>query len=146
MTPEQLRKFKTRAKVYKMTLQDYANWLLLFESDPEHLAPRHLTNLRKIEKGETLTIDDIPRDNIPPPLTAQQYFDRLSDYDEQMVPQNLETTGLQMPANYGDYSTFETPRNLKHLDDSDHDDKLCRYSHRDTIDRTRPKISHEWDN
>jgi len=146
MTPQQIQKFKEKAKIYKMTLQDYINWLTMFIDDPDALPPKHLSNLLKLRGGQSLTKDDIPRDQIPYPLTAQQYFEKVSTIDDQLLPQNLDTAGVQIPANYMEYSQFDSPRNLKHLDDYNHIEKLKKYEHKESIDQVTPKISHEWNN
>jgi hypothetical protein len=146
MTPKQIQKFKEKAKIYKMTLQDYINWLTLFIDDPDALPPKHLSNLLKLRAGQPLTNDDVPRDQVPYPLTAQQYFEKISSIDYQLLPQNLDTAGVQIPANYMEYSQFDSPRNLKHLDDYNHIEKLNKYNHKESIDQVTPKISHEWNN
>jgi len=146
MTSRQLQKFKEKAKISNMTVQDYINWLSLFIDEPDTLLPRHLANLHKIQRGLPLTLNDLPRAEPIQPLSAQQYFDNLSTVDDQMIPQNLDTAGLQLPANYRDYSQFETPKNLKHLDDYNHEEKLKKYQHRRAIKMTQPQISYDWNN
>ena len=146
MTDEQRRKFKLKAKVYKMTVQDYINWLSLFEDEQELLSPRDLLNLQKLLKGMSLTDTDVPREEIPPPLTAEQYFDQLYALDSQLNPQNTDTAGLQLPANYMNYSQYENPRNLKHLDEHDQMEALHKYQNREVLDKTQWKISHDYHN
>lgn len=148
MTPQELRQFKLNAKVYKMTLQDYKNWLIQFEDQSEQdlLAPQHFANLQKLLKGLPLTDDDVPREDVPPPLTAEQYFDQLYQLDAQLNPRNAETAGLQLPANYLEYSQYDNPRNLKHLDDRDQLESLHKYQKRETLDQTQWKISHDYRN
>lgn len=142
MTPEQLQKFKTKAKFDHMTVQDYVNWLYLHnnESDLENLTLRHLINLRKLLKGIPLTLNDIPRDIDPRPLTAQEYFDRLYLMDDSMLPRNTDTAGLQIPANYVNYPQFYPPKNLKHLNDPENDildEKINKYLNRDVLDKMK---------
>jgi hypothetical protein len=146
MTPSQVRRFMYRANFDQMTLQDYINWLTLFEEEPDELSARHLSNLHKMRKGIPLTRQDIPRDQIPPPLTAQDYFAQMSLIDQQNSPRNLDTGGLQLPSNYMDYSSFDTPKNLKHLENKDHDLELEKYEKRETLKQTRPRIEHNWNN
>lgn len=146
MTDQQVRKFKLRAKIYKMTLQDYINWLFLFEDEQDLLPQRHFANLQKLLKGLTLTQNDIPRDQVPPPMTAQEYYHQMYTLDEQLNPRDPNTAGIQIPANYMEYSEFEKPKNLKHLDDSDHLLDLHKYENREVILKTRPKIEHDWNN
>lgn len=145
MTERERKYFKESAKIYKMTLQDYINWLNLYIDEQSVLPTRHLLNLQKIIKGIPITRDDIPRDLIPPPLTAQEYFQKISQIDDQMVPKNNDTAGPQIPANYMEYSQFELPRNLKHLDNRTLDDKLYKYDYRQSVPETRPIISHEYE-
>jgi hypothetical protein len=144
MTDEQRRKFKLKAKVYKMTLQDYINWLRLFEDEQDLLSPRDLANLQKLLKGIHLKDEDVPRENIPPPLTAEQYFNQLYMLDAQLNPQNADTAGLQLPANYTEYSQYDNPRNLKHLDDHNQLEMLSKYQNREVLDKTQWKISHDY--
>lgn len=146
MTPDQIQKFKTKAKVYKMTLQDYINWLTLFKEDPQDLTPRNYANLQKLVRGLPMSLNDVPRESVPPPLTAEQYFEQISMMDERLHPRNTNTGGLQIPANYMDYSTFEAPRVLKHLNEYDQKTDLNKYQHREAIFNTRPAISHGMDN
>lgn len=58
MSPEQIIKFKKRAKLEKMTLGDYKNWLTLFKHDQESLPNRHLANFQRLMMGQI--IYDIP--------------------------------------------------------------------------------------
>jgi hypothetical protein len=146
MTDDQRYKFKYHSKVYKMTLQDYINWLWLYADNPEVLPQRHLFNLRKLEKGMPLTDSDVPRDNIPPPMTAEEYFYQMSKLDSRLEPRNLDTAGVQIPANYGDYAQFVNPKNLKHLNEFNHDEDLLKYQNRETLEETMPQISHGWNN
>lgn len=146
MTPRQLMRFKAHAKVHKMTLQDYINWLLLFEDDQNNLSPRHLVNLQKILQGRALTLEDIPRETLPSPMTAQEYFQKIANFDDRAMPRNMNTGGLQMPSNYGNYAQFETPRVLKHLNEQDPLLDLYKYNSRDAIEQTRPEISYSFDN
>lgn len=146
MTPQQLMWFKGKAKVYKMTLQDYINWLMLFEEDPGQLAPRHLANLQKLLQGRSLTVDEVPRDRIPAPMNAQDYFQQIAQLDDQIIPRNTDTGGLQVPYNVQDYAQFESPRQMKHLNEQNPALGLYKYQHRDAIEQTRPKISHLYDN
>jgi hypothetical protein len=148
LTSDQIRKFKFRAKVYKMTSQDYVNWLHLFEDkdDQNLLAPRHLANLQRLLKGIPITDADVPREEIPPPMTSEQYFNQLYQLDTQLNPQNSDMAGVQLPANYFEYSQFDNPRNLKHLDDYNHKESLNKYQNREVLNTTQWKISHDYKN
>jgi hypothetical protein len=149
MTDRQLQKFKQKAKFQKMTVQDYVNWLNLFEQDLDQLAPRHLNNYLKIKKGIRLEPNDIPRDRVPPPMNAQDYFNQLYTLDDQVniySPEVSDTTGLQIPANYSDYSRFTAPQNLKHLNNrnSSLDQELKKENNRGVLQTLQTKISHDW--
>lgn len=58
MTPAQIIKFKNKAKVEKMTIGDYKNWLMLFKYDQENLPRYHLPNFQRLMMGQP--IYDIP--------------------------------------------------------------------------------------
>ena len=150
MTDRQLYKFKVNAKFDKMTVQDYINWLVLFEDDLDQLSPRHLNNFLKLKKGIKITLNDIPRDKLPPPMTAQTYFNELYLLDDQInlySPQVSDTAGLQIPANYSDYSHFSAPQNLKHLINPAPtlDQTLIKHDNREVLQTLQPKIAHDWD-
>lgn len=150
MTDRQLQKFKLRAKFDKMTVQDYVNWLMLFEDEPDQLAPRHLNNLFKILKGVKITLNDIPRDRIPPPMTAQDYFTQLYTLDDQIniySPAVSDTAGLQIPANYSNYSTFQAPQNLKHLSARPLtlDEEIAKDNNQPVLQLLQPQPSNIWD-
>jgi hypothetical protein len=149
MSDRQLQKFKLKAKFDKMTVQDYVNWLMLFEDDLEALAPRHLNNFIKLKKGIKLTLNDIPRDKIPPPMTAQDYFTQLYTLDDQIniySPQVSNVAGLQIPANYSDYSEFGPPQNLKHLlvRPLTLDQELTKSNNKGVLQTLQTKISNDW--
>jgi hypothetical protein len=150
MTDRQIWKFKFKANFDKMTVQDYYNWLMLFEEDPEKLAPRHLNNLNKLLQGEKLTLNDVPRERLPPPLTAQDYFTQLYTLDDQVniyTPQISSTTGLQIPANYTDYADFAPAQNLKHLNvrPLTMRQEIEKVGNRSVLESLQPQISHDWD-
>lgn len=69
LNPRQIIKFKYRARLSKMTFQDYRNWLSVFQNDTESLYqkfPEHLPNYEKYIE-EKLTIgdfNDIKRDDL----------------------------------------------------------------------------------
>jgi hypothetical protein len=63
-----------------MTLQDYVNWLLLYENQQEYLSIEHVKNIKKILRGEQLVYIAgrlPPPTKISPPLTSSDYFDNL---------------------------------------------------------------------
>ena len=60
LTNKQLQKFKLKAKIDKMTLQDYVNWVILFDENIQDLPQIHHKNLNKIKNGIRLLFNDIP--------------------------------------------------------------------------------------
>lgn len=150
MTARQVQKFKLNAKFDKMTLQDYVNWLMLFSEDLDQLAPRNLNNFIKLKKGIKITLNDIPRDKIPPPMNAEDYFTQLYMLDDQVniyAPQVSDTAGIQIPANYSNYSSFAAPQNLKHLVSRANtlDQELTKDNHKGILQSVQSKISHDWE-
>ena len=149
MTERQIRKFKDKAKFGKMTVQDYVNWLTLFDDNLDELSPRHLNNFIKVKRGIKLVLNDIPSDRSPPPMTAQDYFTKLYSLDDQIniyAPQISETSGLQIPANYSNYSQFVAPQNLKHLNNRNLtlDAELEKEDNRAVLRTLQPKISNDY--
>ena len=64
MTPAQKLKFKKRAKLSKMTLKDYTNWLSMFKNDLDDLAlnhPAHTKNFEKFLAGKQITTKDFSK-------------------------------------------------------------------------------------
>lgn len=94
-----------------MTLQDYVNWLQCFVGKEDELSYNHLVNLEKLLEGRELKYQEgvlPPPAKVSPPLTSQEYFDRLYNEDGEInlaAPLN-STRGALMAANYGDYSEF----------------------------------------
>lgn len=76
MTGRQMMKFKKYAKIDKMTILDYVNWLVLFVNEPEELNNHHRQNLYKIKNGIQLTENDIPHESNYP-KTASEYYQQL---------------------------------------------------------------------
>ncbi len=149
LTDRQVQKFKYKANFDKMTVQDYYNWLMLFEDEPEKLAPRHLYNLKQIQKGIRLELKDVPRERLPPPLSAQDYFDQLYTFDDRIhmyTPQISDTTGLQIPSNFTEYSEFAPVKNLKHLNvrPLTMEQEIDKLKSRQVLESVQPQISHEW--
>lgn len=91
-----------------MTLQDYINWLWLYEKTPDNLTKDHRKNFEALKRGMVLSYSDIPSSKKSPPLNSQQYFDKLYDLSGQVnwrLPLNMDTNGL-LGYNYTDYSEF----------------------------------------
>ena len=81
MTDRQLSKFKTKAKFNKMTLQDYVNWLQLFETESGQLNNFNRQNLIKIQNGNRLIIDDIPKTAINPDQIETKYNEQVYELE-----------------------------------------------------------------
>lgn len=114
MTLEQQIKFRNRAKVHKMTVRDYENWLLMFKSDKQNLEQEHRENLSRLLRGDRLSSDDIPVKKYPVPPSAENRFNEKMGWDVTQVV-NSETAGTVHAANYGDFDDFMPPKDLKHL-------------------------------
>lgn len=105
---------ETDRKIFKityprnMTLQDYINWLWLYKEDPDDLTIEHRKNFEAIKKGIHITYADKPSAKEAPPLTSEQYFEKMYDLAGQVnwrTPLNMDTNGL-VGYNYNDYSEF----------------------------------------
>lgn len=92
-----------------MTLQDYANWLFLWEHQSDALTLDHLTNFQKLKNNVDLQF----REGICPPssrqmipLSPEEYFQKLYNKDNKpniATPLNMsEILGF----NYGQYDDF----------------------------------------
>ena len=91
-----------------MTLQDYINWLWLYKNDNSGLTIDHRKNLESLKKGIPLKYSDKPTTKEAPPLTAENYFDKMYSVAGSInwsTPLNMDTQGL-MGYNYGEYSEF----------------------------------------
>lgn len=115
MTPEQKLKFKARAKFANMTLQDYINWLTLYKDDQHNLTKHNRQNLRRMLRGDILTVSDIPKDSNKIPSTAAQHYQKLTG-DTNIDMTQPETTDVSINAsNYDAYDQYMPPKNLKHM-------------------------------
>lgn len=113
MTPEQKLKFKSRAKFNNMTLQDYTNWLTLYKEDQHNLSKHNRQNLKRMLRGDTLTVADIPRDTHKIHPTAAQGYQQLTGETQQTQPDTTDS-GIHA-ANYEDFDQYMPPKNLKHM-------------------------------
>lgn len=87
MTAEQLVRFQRKAKLDKMTIADYENWLLTFKSRPELLQAFHRGNLRILTRGGHLTDTDMPAVSKVPPGAQQEYLRLIGEGTIQNIPQ-----------------------------------------------------------
>jgi len=119
MTKKEKTIFKNTSNYDNFTIQDYKNWLELYNKDYYLLSDEHLINLRKVMRGEPLALRDIPTGGLRPPLTSQKYFaemyDRLGEMEQIVSPINSSTTGAQVGYNYNEYSDFSPPNALPQL-------------------------------
>jgi hypothetical protein len=70
-----------------MTLQDYINWLYCFVGKEDELPYNHLKNLEKMKMGKKLVYEEgvlPPPAYYYPPLTSEDYFDKMYNNDEQL--------------------------------------------------------------
>lgn len=91
-----------------MTLQDYINWLWLYDETPDNLTEDHRKNFEALKRGMVLSYSDMPSSKNSPPLNSQQYFDKLYDLSGKVnwrLPLNMDTNGL-LGYNFTDYSEF----------------------------------------
>jgi hypothetical protein len=119
MTDKERSIFKTMQNYDNFTIQDYKNWLSLYENDYFQLSDEHLINLRKMRRGEPLSLRDIPSSRIYPPMESQKYYaemyDKLTNSEQIVAPINSSTTGIQVGYNYKDYSDLSQPNALPQL-------------------------------
>lgn len=76
MTMRQLNKFKKHAKFDKMTVNDYTNWLMLFND--HQLSPFNQKNLLKLRKGHKLCESDLPIHKLTP-NNGSEYYNEMID-------------------------------------------------------------------
>lgn len=81
MTIRQLDKFKRKAKLNNMTLQDYVNWLQLFNADSSQLNAIHRQNLIKLQKGIRLIISDLPKSATHEKLASNDYNEQIYELE-----------------------------------------------------------------
>lgn len=113
MTAAQILRFKTKANLGKMTVEDYENWLMLFTQHLNDLEKRHRDKLRILLKGGRLTVLDLPDGKEPsPPLSAEAMFNAKYLVTNSPAP---DTTGPQYAYNFDDFGAYSQPNNLKHM-------------------------------
>ena len=153
MTLAQRTKFRNRAKIHKMTVLDYENWLLLFREDPQTLDPVHRKRLRMLQRGDRLRATDIP-DPAPkevPPTAETRFNTKFRGLIENDGP--LETADdshdssrkvLLHAANHTEYDHYMPPKSLKHLSILNPDEHK-KYGN-SFLQLIRPKISTKEEN
>jgi hypothetical protein len=111
-----------------MTVQDYKNWLLLYQKDYYLLNDENLLNLRNLLRGEMLFLRDIPdgptgginnTTSYDNNNNVQKYYARMYDQlartDQILAPIHSAVGGGGGPGgkevgyNYNDYSEFAAP-------------------------------------
>ncbi len=125
MTPEQVQKFKLKAKFEKMTVDDYTNWLNLFSDAPQQLTPFHRANLRIIARGGKLTRSDMPAYAPIPSQSNQEYLDKISRGDmNKNIPQPEYAGYLPYNIDQAIETNIDSTRDLRHMDFINPDEPL----------------------
>jgi hypothetical protein len=132
MTAEELRRFKRMAIFDNFTVQDYKNWLLLYQKDYYLLNDENLLNLRNLLRGEMLFLRDIPSgptgglpmdntNNTNQMNNTQKYYARMYDQlartEQILAPVHSAVGGgtgagrarQEVGYNYNEYSEFVAP-------------------------------------
>ena len=118
MTPKEQALFKKLLNHDNFTVQDYKNWLRLYQNEYFLLSEAHLLNLRNMLRGERLQLSDIPG-GIPVISSQQQYYARM--YDKLGAERHIHTpatsftAGQQMGYNYNDFGQFSPPLAMPQL-------------------------------
>lgn len=87
MSPIDKRYFKYNFQK-NMTLQDYINWLWLYDKSEEELPYDHLKNLNKLKKGKN--IDKISQIDLQFPKNSEDYYKKIYDSINLSKPLNLD--------------------------------------------------------
>lgn len=132
MTAEELRRFKRMTIFDNFTVQDYKNWLLLYQKDYYLLNDENLLNLRNLLRGEMLFLRDIPSgptgglpmdntNNTNQMNNTQKYYARMYDQlartEQILAPVHSAVGGgtgagrarQEVGYNYNEYSEFAAP-------------------------------------
>ena len=132
MTAEELRRFKRMTIFDNFTVQDYKNWLMLYQKDYYLLNDENLLNLRNLLRGESLFLRDIPSgptgglpmdntNNTHEMNNTQKYYARMYDQlartEQILAPVHSAVGGgtgagrarQEVGYNYNEYSEFAAP-------------------------------------
>ena len=123
MTPVQLIKFQDKARIEKMTIKDYQNWLLTFRDMSQRLTGFHRQNLKVLIRGGQLEPSDMPV-RCPAPSGVEESYAKMMRGRVPNTP-NPEFLGYQ-PSNYEQEigASSRENRNLRHLDYINPDEPL----------------------
>ena len=100
----------------EMTMQDYVNWLFLFNNQEDNLTLEHRINYQKLKKNKKLyfktNVLPPPSKKIPP-LTSENYFTNLYKNNKIALADNLNSiTNSLQGYNYGNYGDFSQNFNV----------------------------------
>lgn len=114
MTPSELLEFKSKFRK-DFTLQDYKNWLLLYQNEIKILKPHHRKNLQKLLDGKKLRKRDIPNILTVPQMTRSQYFQKMYNKNvrSKLYSDHLNGDPDLLGYNYNDYEEFIPPELLE---------------------------------
>ncbi len=109
MSPIDKRYFKYNYQS-NLTLQDYINWLWLYDKTEEELPYIHLKNLYKLKKGDVLEYKNgilPPLSNIRIPKNTAEYFNKLYNTEGINISCPLDTAeNCYSGFNYNQYPDF----------------------------------------
>lgn len=109
MSPIDKRYFKYNYQ-QNLTLQDYINWLWLYDKTEEDLPYIHLKNLYKLKKGDILEYKNgilPPISNIRIPKNTADYFNKLYNTENVNINCPLDTSeNCYSGFNYNEYPEF----------------------------------------
>lgn len=126
MTPAQIIKFKNDAQLSKMTLQDYKNWLSLFEFDLDNLPKIHLANYNRVKSG--LPVYDIP---LADPVDE---FFASSAARRDRVCMDIPNADIDSPLNWKLHSSFNNMGNINSRGETNVSLPYAQYTHNNHLD------------
>tara|TARA_A100001015_G_scaffold262503_1_gene308774 strand:- start:1575 stop:2345 length:771 start_codon:yes stop_codon:yes gene_type:complete len=112
MTDKEKEHFINNYSKEKFTLEDYKNWLILHKNDLSKLSGDHLKNFNNINN---ISLKDIPRTKISPPLNSEEYFNKMYKNNLEFIkgPKNSDTAGIVLASNFDQFSEFIPPKSIK---------------------------------
>ncbi len=111
MSPIDLRYYKYNYQL-NLTLQDYINWLWLYNNSEDELPYVHMRNLKKIQRGESLkykkgTLPPVTRNQVP--RSTEEYFNKIYNSGDININGPLEIPKNSYDAyNYNRYPSSVT--------------------------------------
>lgn len=129
MTPKQVVQFKNKAKLEKMTLEDYREWLSLWESDIEHLPRQHRMNYARMKQGQV--IYDIPLYD-----EVEEFFaSKAASRDR--VCMDIPNTEIDSPLNWKVRSTLANTGHMNTRGETNRPLNYSRYFKHDPISQKK---------